>query len=171
MSSKGRSFEVIKPTWKKPAITSGILFLISLALFISNIFLFQAIAFALILTAIYQGRKSLQLSTSAISFYEKGIQIKRPNHALEFIPINKIDNYDWEAETEEEIEEDWNGSSVTTTHKITVMVSYENDNGDFNEINWTEEFPAGSINRLRRASERAAEFFHDSQSQDDFYDE
>lgn len=171
MNNKGRSFEVIKPTWTKQAITSGIYFIISLALFTTNAIFFQIIAVALGIAAIYQGRKSLQLSMSAISFFEKGIQIKRPNHALEFIPINKIDNYDWEAETEEEIEENWGGSSVTTTHKITVLVSYENDNGEFNEINWTEEFPAGSISRLRRASERAAELFQDSQDQDDFYDE
>ena len=65
---------------------------------------------------IFQAYQALQLSNSAIAFFEKGIQIKRPNHALEYIPIEKIENYDWEAETEEEIEEDWNGTSKKLPH-------------------------------------------------------
>jgi hypothetical protein len=51
------------------------------------------------------------------------------------------------------------------------MVSYEDSEGKFKEVNWTEEYPAGSIRRIRRASERAAELFQDTQEQDDFYDE
>lgn len=171
MSEKGRSYEVIKPSWKKPAVSSFSIFVFALLLFFSKILFLQIFGTALALVSAYYAYQSFQLSTSAISFFEKGIQIKRPNHSLEFIPIDRIDNYDWEAETEEEIDENWQGSSVTTTHRITLLVSYEDSNGEFKEINWTEEYPAGSINRIRRASERAAELFQESQEQDDFYDE
>ncbi len=172
MSNRGRSFEVIKPSWKNQAKLSAITFSIALLFyFISNFILFQLLAGIVSICGIYFGYQAIQLSTSAISFFEKGIQIKRPNHALEYIPLENIENYDWEAETEEEIEEDWNGSSKSTTHKITLMVSYENCEGDFKEVHWTEEYPAGSIRRIRRASERAAELFQDSQGQDEFYDE
>ena len=137
-------------------------------LFNIKLYFLKILAGVISFYGIFQAYQALQLSNSAIAFFEKGIQIKRPNHALEYIPIEKIENYDWEAETEEEIEEDWNGTSKTTTHRITLMVSYEDSKGQFKEVNWTEEYPAGSIQRIRRASERAAELFQDSQEQDDF---
>ena len=172
MSNKGRSYEVIKPSWKKQAGVSLTTLAIALLFyFISNFMLFKILGGIVSLCGIYFAFQAMQLSMSAISFYERGIQIKRPNHALEYIPLENIENYDWEAETEEEVEEDWNGNSKTITHRITLMVSYEDAKGQFKEVHWTEEYPAGSIRRIRRASERAAELFQDSQDQDDFYDE
>ena len=172
MSTKGRSYEVIKPSSKEQTKGAIITLVIGLLCYlISNFIFLKILAGVISFYGIFQAYQALQLSNSAIAFFEKGIQIKRPNHALEYIPIEKIENYDWEAETEEEIEEDWNGTSKTTTHRITLMVSYEDSKGQFKEVNWTEEYPAGSIQRIRRASERAAELFQDSQEQDDFYDE
>ncbi|MEE2925315.1 MAG: hypothetical protein VX619_11085 [bacterium] len=172
MRDKGRSYEVIKPNWNKRAGVAGITLLIGMLFyFISNFIFFKVLAGIVSLCGVYLTYQALQLSTSAIAFFERGIQIKRPNHALEYIPLENIENYDWEAETEEEVEEDWNGTSKTTTHRITLMVSYEDSEGKFKEVNWTEEYPAGSIRRIRRASERAAELFQDTQEQDDFYDE
>lgn len=172
MSTKGKSYEVIKPSSKEQTKWAIITLVIGLLCYlISNFIFLKILAGVISFYGIFQAYQALQLSNSAIAFFEKGIQIKRPNHALEYIPIEKIENYDWEAETEEEIEEDWNGTSKTTTHRITLMVSYEDSKGQFKEVNWTEEYPAGSIQRIRRASERAAELFQDSQEQDDFYDE
>ena len=172
MSDEGRSFEVIKPSCNKEVKWAGVTLVIGLVCyFISSFMLFKVLASVVSLYGVYLAYQALQLSTSAIAFFERGIQVKRPNHALEYIPLEKIENYDWEAETEEEVEEDWNGPSKTTTHRITLMVSYEDSEGKFKELNWTEEYPAGSIRRIRRASERAAELFQDTQDQDDFYDE
>ncbi len=172
MSNKGQSYEVIKPSWNKKAGIAGITLSVGLLFyFISSFVFLKFLAGVVSLFGIYLSYRALQLSNSGISFFERGIQIKRPNHAIEYIPLENIENYDWEAETEEEVEEDWNGTSKTTTHRITLLLSYEDSEGKFKEVNWTEEYPAGSIRRIRRASERAAELFQDSQDQDDFYDE
>ena len=91
MSTKGKSYEVIKPSSKEQTKWAIITLVIGLLCYlISNFIFLKILAGVISFYGIFQAYQALQLSNSAIAFFEKGIQIKkRPNHALEYIPIEK----------------------------------------------------------------------------------
>ncbi|MCO4780956.1 MAG: hypothetical protein KC646_01430 [Candidatus Cloacimonetes bacterium] len=161
--SLGRKFETFEPLYKGKLILSGVFGFIFLIFFLSG-GLIGKIFFGLLLAGCgYTAYEALALKNSRLSFFEKGIQVKMPNSVQFEIPRDMIEDFSWQAD--EITEQD--GYSSDTKHKITFLISYETDSGDFEEINWTEEFEQGSIQRLQRAMDREM----DVQDEDDYYDE
>jgi hypothetical protein len=161
--SLGKKFETFEPLYKSKLILSAVLGFVFLIFFLS-VGMLGKIFFGLALLGCgYSSYQALSLKNSRLSFFEKGIQIKMPNSVQFDISRNMIEDFSWQAD--EITEQD--GYSSDTKHQITFLISYETDSGEFQEINWTEDFEQGTIQRLQRAMDREV----DVQDEDDYYDE
>jgi len=173
----GKQYEVIRPTWKGQSAVGTVLFILGsfLALSVSSMIAKFLLGFLALGAGAYMVQ-GFAKSQAGIWFYERGLVVREPLGPTQQIPLEKIDNYDWEATEETNVEQGIISDDVDVSRQITLLISYEDEKGKFHEVNWTEEYPAGSIKRLQRASQRAADFFHQLELQapgsgDDFYDE
>ena len=168
----GKQYEVIKPNWAGQTFLGGGLSLFFLFLFFLIPGIITKIIFGILLGCsgflLYNG---ISLRRAGIWFYENGIVVKQPYKGTAQIELSKIDNYNWDAQEISETEHGVIYDSTDVNHNITLQISYEDDHGKFQEVDWTCQFPSGSIQRLQRATERANDAFHEIEEQDDFYDE
>ncbi|PCJ16129.1 MAG: hypothetical protein COB02_16965 [Candidatus Cloacimonadota bacterium] len=161
--SLGKKYESFEPLYKTQLIVS-IFFSFLFFTFVLTFGIIGKVIFGLLLAGtLYSVFSALSLKNSRLIFHEKGLQIKMPNSIQFDIQRDMIEDFQWEAE---EVTQD-DGYSHDTKHKITFLISYETDSGSFEEVNWTEEFAPGSIQRLQRAIDREVEV----QDEDDYYDE
>ncbi len=172
MNRLGKQWEVIRPHWQKKLITPAVGSVLCLGVVILiPIGGIQALAGAGIAASSWFIFKAFQFRNSGVIFHDHGIRLCLPGKAEHQIFREQIEHFEWEGE--DIVEE--SGASPEYTQKIHFSLSWRDEDGEFQEVDWEEEFPPGSIGRLQRAFQRpalnpSAESASPSQS-NDYWDE
>lgn len=153
MNKLGKQWEVLQPHWQKKLITPAVGSVLCLgAVILIPIGGIQALAGVGIAVSSWFILKAFQFKNSGITFHDHGIRLRLPGKAEKQIVREQIEHFEWEGE---DIVED-SGASRDHIQKIHFSLSWTDEKGEFQEVDWEEEFPPGSIARLQRAFQRPA---------------
>jgi hypothetical protein len=178
VSKLGQTYEIFQPRIPPGTVLYGFFTLVLTILTYSSAGILSALFFlgAIFLSVITARRISRKFC--GVWFHQQGIRVKTPGSlvpggALSFwfreeeIPIGTLDDFRWDAQDVEQVE---NGS-MDRWQEITFLISWTDESERFQEIQYTESFEPGSISRLQRATPRLTEMAEEAESQDDYYDE
>jgi hypothetical protein len=172
MEKLGKRFETIAPDWKSSFITGIVATLICLCLtvFIPSIFAMLFFGF-LTVCSIGMTANAFRLRGCFLAFHANGLCIRTPKLAETSVLREQIEDFCWEAE--DVLEE--SAYSSERHESITINMTWEDEKSEFQEVVWTEKFPAGTISRLRRAidlaDDRQDAYGEESDPEEEYWDE
>lgn len=178
MSNLGKQFEIFQPQMPSETIGYGV-FAILILFFAAGssglISLFFSLA-GFILAVVTARKFSRKLC--GLSFHQGGLHIKKMGSLIpgskggfwfenHLIPIDQLEDFRWDADNFEQVE-----SGIINRHDdITFVIAWTDESENFHELQFTESYDPGSIQRLQRATPRLEEMAQDQGSDDNYWDE